>query len=436
MAEGFWLLVVSVAFSLFQTFLPVPDSWRRPGAFLFFAIVVVAGAALFAVRYPALRSARLVQVAIFLAAGSLGIGAWRILAPLPVAVIEPRAQEPATEPPPQMEPTEKAEATVSRLSPAQAAGVTTPTPRTEVPSAEEIADAFAKRLPTVGVAPEMLPPFSLGGSLAQNDLFDIMNKDYGAVWRSVKQTRDVEINWDVLKGAPLFVDALVRGGRCQLGLLDVVNGVVVATSDWVERVQGETGWDKLSEQPSLLEELKVVQFAIPPTTGRKTYRLVVRGGEGRAADTFWVQGSVTFPVVSLGGTFAERSTAAPGMLVTRIPKGATGTVDWSRVQDPITGVVAEVTLAVWYPVFQTRERARVLLNDTTDGTVVEGDWMPVLWIGGIMASLLERPYPGPSVRQFRAIVPRKSGKHSYELSVEVSTAGMESAARGRLLFVH
>jgi hypothetical protein len=153
------------------------------------------------------------------------------------------------------------------------------------------------------VAPGPFPPFPLGGSLAKEDVLDYLSRGFGTSWHSVKNPVDGDVDWTQFARTPLIVDATVRGGWCQLGLLDVENDVVVATSEWIGPRASELAWDAISPQPDLLEDLKTVRFAVPVAVGRKKYRLVVRTRES-GQRTFWVSGAVTFPIVELGGTFS------------------------------------------------------------------------------------------------------------------------------------
>lgn len=283
------------------------------------------------------------------------------------------------------------------------------------------------------VATGPFPPFSLGGSLAKEDLFDYVSRGFGTSWLPVKKAIDAEVDWSQFAETPLNVDALVRGGWCQLGLLDVENEIVVATSDWLGPRITELGWDAIPSQPDLLEDLKTVRFAIPPAIGRKKYRLVVRTRES-GQRTFWVAGAITFPIVELGGTFGSQFQASDTSIAGPAPESVEAVIDWGAIRDPMNTVVAEVTLAAWYPVFQTRERARAIIRDLTDNTTVTTDWMDVSWTGGMMAST--RPYRGPSKQRFKLGLPRKTGIHTYVLEVEASTSGMRLSARGSLMLRH
>ncbi len=84
-----------------------------------------------------------------------------------------------------------------------------------VVTTDEIAEAVAKRLERSQVTAGPFPPFSLGGSLEKEDLFDIIGDGYPGreVWRPIKKSHDVEIDWDQFKSVELIVDAAVRGGQ-------------------------------------------------------------------------------------------------------------------------------------------------------------------------------------------------------------------------------
>ena len=276
----------------------------------------------------------------------------------------------------------------------------------------------------------------LGGSLAKEDMYDfILGKYGGDRWRGAKKGADVEIDWTQFHDVPLIADIIVRGGTCRVGLLDVENEVTVLQSDWIPRSASDLTYESVPPQQDLLEPLRHFRFEIPPSVGRKAYRLVVQPSPSTLVDDFWVLGFITFPVVPLGGSFTSRFTPTAGEpLAARAPTAVEASVDWSTVQGPITTVIADVTLAVWYPVFQTRERARCSIRDLTDGTISSSEWQNVEWTGGMMAS--GRPYPGPTKRQLRIALPRKMGVHKYVLEVEVSKAGMVAGVAGVLALRH
>jgi hypothetical protein len=134
------------------------------------------------------------------------------------------------------------------------------------PSAAEIAAAVAARLPTS--TPERayqgpLPPFSLGGSLKEDDFRDVFLTFRD--WKPVTNAQDVTIDWHSIGGADLVVDAVVKGkhGVCYIGVWDVDNDVVVSESKPIDVAMSGVN----------------VTLPIPREAGRKTYRLVTRGPE-------------------------------------------------------------------------------------------------------------------------------------------------------------
>ncbi len=254
-------------------------------------------------------------------------------------------------------------------------------------------------------------------------------------WRAIRRSRVVEIDWAKFEGVRLSVTARVRGGNCRLGIWDVENGVLLAESEEIAASQSELTWETVPKEVDILEELKQVRIDIPAGVGLKSYALVVKAADSKGPGAFWVDAAVTFPVISLGGTFTERFTptenaALAGPVLHAVEAG----IDWKEVSDPINAVVADVVLAAWYPVYQSHERARALIRDLNDGSVVHSDWMLVSWGGGIMGS--NRPYPGPAKQRFRFALPKKTGIHKYRLEVEVSKTGMAVSAVGTLLFRH
>src|SRR5258708_3393243 len=93
------------------------------------------------------------------------------------------------------------------------------------------------------------------------------------------------------------------GGNFRLGLLDVENDVSIVESDWIEPSPTDLAWDQLSSPPKLPEEPRHIRIKIPSSVGRKAYRLVVQPTQDTRAATFWATGQITFPSVSLGGTY-------------------------------------------------------------------------------------------------------------------------------------
>jgi hypothetical protein len=311
---------------------------------------------------------------------------------------------------------------------------------THIPTAEEIAAALAKKLPKQNTAPAPerinfvgpFPPFDLGGSLAEDDVMDSYSFMRDDNWWSIKKGRTAEIDWAQFKHAPLVADLSVRGGACDIGVQDTENKVIVAN----EKVEfnKEERFERVPRYPMLLEELKHIHLPIPPSTGKKSYQLVIRSDFGRV-DACWLTGAITFPLVPLGGTFRAKFTSeAAQSLVGRAPGSEEAELDWSKVQEPINTVIADVVLAAWYPVYQSHERARVIIRDLTDGSAIPSDWLSVEWAGGIAGSF--RPYPGPSGKRFTFALPQRTGKHRYAMDVEVSKHGMSAGARGTLALRH
>ncbi len=225
------------------------------------------------------------------------------------------------------------------------------------------------------------------------------------------------------------------GGNFRLGLLDVENDVSIVESDWIEPSPTDLAWDQLSSPPKLPEEPRHIRIKIPSSVGRKAYRLVVQPTQDTRAATFWATGQITFPSVSLGGTYMTWFTPTEGASLTGwVPNAVEAHIDWSMLRNPINTVIADITLLVSYPVFHSRERCRAIILYVGDGGRMTTSWIDVSWIGGIMASA--RPYPGPVMRQLKLELPRQRGTHTYVLEVEVSKARMSATATGTLSLRH
>jgi hypothetical protein len=284
---------------------------------------------------------------------------------------------------------------------------------------------------SVGPARGPFPPFSLGGSLEKEDVFDFIGpahvRDH---WYPVRKYVDVQIDWTELKRAELIADVTVSGGACQVGIIDVENDIPVAHTDWLHVARSDLPWEQRPPLPAAVECVRI-RFGIPRSVGKRVYRLAAHPSAGPPADTFWVTGSVTFQSFSLGGSETDWFVPADGASLSgRTPNAIEVPIDWSSVRDPVNNVIADVTLRVAHPATGERGRGRAMLRDLTDGSVVRTvDWIEARGRGMHL-------YDYPTSQHVRFALPRKIGIRRYALEVEVSDAGTRAAATGVLLFGH
>jgi hypothetical protein len=270
------------------------------------------------------------------------------------------------------------------------------------------------------------PPFPLGGSLQKDDLFDFLSAQDR--WYPVHRYVDAEVDWTQFRSVELFANVTVRGASCYVGIMDVENDIVVATSDLLAAPRLD--WQHLSDVPTSAELVRS-HFRIPPAVGRKIYRLAVKpANRGARADVVWVNGSIAFRSFSFGGSENEWFAPAEGDLLRgRAPGALEVSIDWSLVRDPINTVIADIILFVSCTNRGQSGTGHATLRDLSDDSVIETESIQARGRG------LHR-YDYPSSRAVRFALPRKMGTHLYVLELEVSAVGMRATAIGSLQFGH
>jgi hypothetical protein len=262
------------------------------------------------------------------------------------------------------------------------------------------------------------PPFSLGGSLEENDFRDAFGDFRG--WMPVKKGVDVTIDWRSIGSAELVVDGVVKGtsGVCRLGIWDVDNDVLVSQSEQIAVAPDEIN----------------VTFPIPREAGTKKYRLVTRGPEDRSAAFFGASGEINFPSYSLGGSTALDN-PGPGTDWHAIDGFRDVEIDWSRVQPPLNKVVLDAVLLVSDYVrgestIPSIGHGRIRLRNLVDNsTVAESEW-----IDAGRRSVHHSYRPGRGT--LRTQLPTGTGRVRYRLEVASSGPVVAVAVFGRLGLRH
>jgi hypothetical protein len=295
-------------------------------------------------------------------------------------------------------------------------------------SVDALAAAVAARLPAPTEPPSHgpYPPYTLGGSLDPNDLFDGYIGTRG-LWHDVKNSQEATVDWTDMKRAPLVVSLVVLGGRCTVELLDE-NGLTVGKSGMVGvRPDGKGPLARTS-----------IQLPFNRGTGIKKYRLRMKRDDGEGGvDTFAVSGEIVFPSASLGGDPNDWSAANTKPSEWRPVKDfRDAAVNWDDVHDPINVVYAEGTMFLSNPIHGAEGgplgRGRIRILDVTEHAkeIALSDWGNVGRRSGMGRG------PGGIPTPFRLQVPKGTGRRLYRLEVQAEDAALGATATGRIVFGH
>jgi hypothetical protein len=352
-----------------------------------------------------------------------------------VAIVAANTYPRTSEPVAQNSATPPVHATETATVPVPASAPPTSTfPERATPDPDAFADALVKRLSPLQKPPVVtgpMPPFSLGGGWERDDMLDFVGPQSQNRWRALRKAQDpVEIDWTVFEHVDLILDATLRGGPCELAVIDAENEIPVARSGMLAAPPlGKIDWQaKVWPQPPS-SELKRIRVPIPHQTGKRRYRLGIlpppRGGS-----TLWAKAAITFPSYSFGSEEGELFEPKAAPLRGRVPHSVDIMVDWDAVRDPINTVVASFTLTVSTLKSGNISQGRAMLIDRTENSVVaETNWLNVRG-----PSMHKWDYPASESPRIQ--LPRKKGRHVYGIDVEVTDTETRASVVGSIIYGH